>query len=350
MYHVTMYTMHHLCATLLSYLLSYLFSLFRPSLVFTPSAAEGLNSHANMQLWFAPFVSADVEALRYTGWHDVVADRRKDLYEADTQMITVQRTRELALQAIARHIRAHPGTPPGVDLFEFGVYTGGGMRMWLRMLARENISFDGQVWGFDSFEGMPAEDNRFKSKLRQHDKGWLAGGLNTAEQLRITDWPTLCKTIVHNIGHPPERIHLLRGFYNVSLSGGRQLAHRWRMRPALIVDLDCDLYTSSAQAMRFVLDAGILVVGTYVYLDDIGMKIWRAQNQTSLEQKLAFEEVTSEYGLIWEHLPLVVGRRDDIWERPVLQLVACERCQADAGRHEYHHTTSTDVPNCIVPD
>ena len=140
---------------------------------------------ASMQvLWFAPFVSADVEALRYTGWHDVVADRRKDLYEPDTQMITVQRTRELALQAIARHMRAHPDVnPPGVDLFEFGVYTGGGMRMWLRMLARENISFAGHVWGFDSFEGMPAEDNRFKSKLRQDDKGWLAGGFNTAEQL-----------------------------------------------------------------------------------------------------------------------------------------------------------------------
>ena len=96
--------------------------------------------------------------------------------------------------------------------------------------------------------------------------------------------------------------------------------------------------------------AGILVPGTYVYLDDIGMGIWRAQNQTSVEQKLAFEEVTFEYGLIWEHLPLITaGRRDYVWERPVLQLLACERCKADAGHREGHHSTSTDVPNCIVP-
>ena len=272
------------------------------------------------------------EKLRFTGWHDKLADRKK-IYEDDTQMLMVQATREIATRAIARHLKARQqqGLLPvteGTDLYEFGVYTGGGLRMWLRMMRREGITFEGHVWGFDSFEGMPSEDARFKTKLRQRDKGWLAGGLNTAEQMRITDFETLCRTIIKNIGMAqPARMHMLRGFYNESLADGRRLAHRWRMRPALLVDLDCDLYTSSVQAMRFVLDAGILVPGTYVYLDDIMPWIWRDSTKPALEQKLAYQELTAEYGLEWQEVPLNATRRQYADQRPVMMLHSCARCR-----------------------
>ena len=49
------------------------------------------------------------EQLRFTNWHDKLADRRKGLYEGSTQMITIQQSREIALRAIARHMRARPG-------------------------------------------------------------------------------------------------------------------------------------------------------------------------------------------------------------------------------------------------
>ena len=245
-------------------------------------------------------------------------------------MLTVQTTRELALRAIVRHMR-RPGTSSfggGTDLYEFGVYTGGGLRMWLRMMQSEGMVFSGNVWGFDSFQGMPDEDARFKTKLRQRDKGWLAGGLNTAEQMGTTNWETLCRTLIRNIGYKPaERVHMLRGFYNESLKGGRRLANRWRMRPALLVDLDCDLYTSSVQALRFVLDAGVLLPGGYIYLDDIMPWVWRSTKGPALEQKLAFEELTAEYALRWEEVPLNATRREYVYQRPVLMLAACGRCR-----------------------
>lgn len=194
----------------------------------------------------------------------------------------------------------------------------------------------------------PSEDARFKSKLRQRDKGWLAGGLNTAEQMRIADWDTLCRTIIRNIGQlPAERVHMLRGFYNESLAGGRRLANRLRMRPALLVDLDCDLYTSSMQALRFVLDAGVLLPGGYVYLDDIMPWAWR-DRKPAVEQKLAFEQLTTEYALAWEEVPLNATRRHYVDTRPVLMLSSCGKCRP-AHRRAASSAAGTAAPNCVAP-
>ena len=306
--------------------------------------------------------------LRFTGWHDRLSDRKKFLYEKGTQMLTVQRTRELALRAIARHMaiqrplwaleysRSGEEVPLGTDLYEFGVYTGGGLRMWLRMMLREQMAFKGSIWGFDSFEGMPNEDNRFKSKLRQKDKGWLEGGLNAAEQLGVADWDTLCHTIIRNIGsESPERIHLARGFYNESLAGGRRLVSRWHMRPALLLDLDCDLYTSSEQALRFMLDAGLLLPGSYVYLDDIMPWVWRDTTTPAVEQKLAFQQLTREYELTWDELTLNGSRRDYSLLRPVLMLKTCGRCRRARGamrRAKGDGSVRDDnlnAPACLAP-
>jgi len=246
----------------------------------------------------------------------------------------------------------------GTELYEFGVYTGGGLRSWLRMMRREGVSFQGRVWGFDSFEGMPNEDARFKTKLRQRDQGWLAGGLNAAEQLGVSDWETLCNTLVRNIVGaganmllPPESVTMVRGFYNESLAGGRRFAARWRMRPALLVDLDCDLYTSSAQALRFVLEADILVPGSYVYLDDIMPWVWAKDDQPALEQKLAFQELTREFGLKWEELPLNASKREYVYTRPVLMLRSCARCRpsSEARAKRVKAGGADGVPSCLIP-
>lgn len=297
------------------------------------------------------------EKLRFTGWHDKLADRKKKLYENSTQMLTGQTTRSLSMTAILKHHRARvaSGATPvtsGTDLYEFGVYTGGGLRMWLRKMAQAGHTFSGKVWGFDSFEGMPSEDPRYKTRLRQKDPGWLAGGLNTAEQLRIADWDTLCRTIVRNIGQvPPERIHMVRGFYNESLAGGRKLARRLRMRPAFLVDFDCDLYTSSVQALRFVLDAGILQPGGYVYMDDIMPWVWRDGKTPSLEQKLAYEELTKEYGLEWDELQIGAQKREMVYVRPVLMLKACRACRPPLGSagHAAVAEQGATASMCLTP-
>ena len=122
------------------------------------------------------------------------------------------------------------------------------------------------------------------------------------------------------------------------------------MRPALIVDLDW----SSIQALRFVLEADVLVPGSYVCLDDIMPWVWAGAKQPALEQKLAFEEATREFGLEWEEVPLNATRRDYVYTRPVLMLRSCARCnnahrETRANRLAERTAAEAAPPACLVP-
>ena len=98
--------------------------------------------------------------------------------------------------------------------------------------------------------------------------------------------------------------------------------------------------------LRFTLDAGILVPGTYVYYDDVLYANWKEyekrNNATAVAQGLwtgtyneqrAHAELSLEYGLTWRMLPSndslwpkITARRRPWILRPVFVLVACERC------------------------
>eukprot|EP00966_Prymnesium_polylepis_P169822 3926101-Prymnesium_polylepis.1 len=56
------------------------------------------------------------------------------------------------------------------------------------------------------------------------------------------------------------RVQLVRGFYNESLTAS--LAKR--MRPALFVMIDCDLYVSALAALEWLCESRLLVQGTLV--------------------------------------------------------------------------------------
>ena len=242
-----------------------------------------------------------------------------------TQMSTLQQKRLLSLQLIADDLKAHSGRRQRHnrrDIYQFGVLTGGGMKAWIDAFPTYfGEPFSGELWGFDSFEGMPEEDAALRYDRHKNDPAWLAGGLNAAEHLNLTSWPALRAKLVQNIGHLPAQTHLIRGFFNDSLRGGRGFANELGMRPAFLVDIDADLYTSTREALCFLLDAGILVPGTFVYYDDIGHWEWRVmdsgdrfplrnatsqeimwKNITHLEERLAHDEVTRIYGLQWRLL------------------------------------------------
>ena len=70
------------------------------------------------------------------------------------------------------------------------------------------------------------------------------------------------------------------------------------MRPALYVDIDCDVYSSSITALRWLLKSNIIVPGTVVGYDD-----WKYGGSGSDSQLMgeprAHAEVTKEFGLEW---------------------------------------------------
>ena len=64
---------------------------------------------------------------------------------------------------------------PDHDLYNFGVYTGGGLKGWVEAArAHPGIEF-GRIWGFDSFSGLPDSDLARHSPHQARNTQWQAG-------------------------------------------------------------------------------------------------------------------------------------------------------------------------------
>ena len=130
---------------------------------------------------------------------------------------------ELAIRRIA-------GTRP--LYLEFGVYEGATLRWWSEHLRQP----DAQLIGFDSFVGLP---ERWRP-------GFEAGAFETAGPPEIAD----------------PRVSLVAGWFEDTLA---------RFKPPendqLIVNVDCDLFSSAATVLRWV--EPYLVPGTMLYFDEL---------------------------------------------------------------------------------
>lgn len=165
------------------------------------------------------------------------------------------------------------------DIYEFGVYTGRYMRMLSLVLARSGVDYR-KFFGFDSFQGLPPEDLRSKPQ-RVH---WQVGSYNAADIYKTYSSDELqakIKTYINN-----SRVELVRGFYNESLTVRLVKS----VRPALYVEIDCDLYISTVQALEWMLANRLIVRGTVIGYDD--MKAGGAGGE-----RQAHEEMVSKYGL-----------------------------------------------------
>ena len=104
------------------------------------------------------------------------------------EVATAQATRACAAEAMALYIKEHPPSwrPEERDVYEFGVYTGNGLRAWSQTFRKKGVLFR-HLWGFDSFEGLPAVDlHKEDPAIRTGTNPEMeAGGLNAADALGI---------------------------------------------------------------------------------------------------------------------------------------------------------------------
>lgn len=136
------------------------------------------------------------------------------------------------------------------DVYEFGVYTASRMAQFARRL-----NGFGHLWGFDSFVGFPDEAAGVMSPSL-----WVSGRDSASDAMRLHSTRELLTALRHRIGRA--NTTFIVGFYNESLTPA--LAAHYSFQPALLVDLDCDLYLSTVQALRWLLDNRILVRGSYL--------------------------------------------------------------------------------------
>ena len=198
--------------------------------------------------------------------------------------------RRVAIDRIAERCASAPSFCRDKDLYEFGVYTGRSMRGIVRALAAANVSYS-HFWGFDSFQGLPKESTKASMTSLEYGalvkQQWRTGTYNAADALDTHSYAELTDKIAQYIGDA--RVQWVRGYYEHSLTS--RLAKEKGMRPALYVDLDCDLYSSTELALDFLARHRLLVAGTILGYDD-----WTTGGPGG--QQRAHAEVAAKYGIV----------------------------------------------------
>ena len=151
------------------------------------------------------------------------------------------------------------------DIYQFGVFTGTG----LKKIADGVRSKELRIWGFDSFQGIPPETSEevesWKSPAGKKKAHFLEGGYSAAAALGDASVSSVVRKVAARVGHK-DRVSLVPGYFNESLSD--ELLRDRGLRPALLVDMDADIYLSAMQALDWMFAKRLIVPGTFVRYDD----------------------------------------------------------------------------------
>lgn len=177
------------------------------------------------------------------------------------------------------------------DLYTFGVYTGASIKFWLERLAALKVAH-GPMWGFDSFEGLPEE----AAGVALEGDEWKPGGFSAADQFGVYTYGEVRRKIADFLGPAhAAKTRLVKGYFCDSLTP--TLVRERRMQPALLIDVDVDLYISAYQSLDWCFAQGVIAPGTVVYYDDV--EVVKADKGGELR---AHEELTRKYGVTWRHV------------------------------------------------
>ena len=182
-----------------------------------------------------------------------------------------------------------------MDVYQFGVYSGLSMRAISQTLLKAGVRFH-RLWGFDSFHGLPDERTSAGATPRYvANNGFTRGNFDIVGSWKADSAESAMHRIKRYINGT--RVSLVPGFYNTSLT--RELAHR--MRPALYVDVDVDLYSSTIDALGWMYSHKLLVPGSVIGFDDFKGKYQR--DGAMFGEALAHKELAEQHRAVFAMLP-----------------------------------------------
>ena len=161
---------------------------------------------------------------------------------------------------------------PTLDYVEFGVGYGTSLRCYDRA-SRARGAADARLVGFDSFQGLPADDE-------QDDSPWEEGAFAVSE--RVVRWN------LRRPGVDLERIRLIPGWFEESLTAELR---RWLGLTSVgVVFVDADLYASSKVALEWV--RPLIVTAAVIVFDD-----WHSHGlaEADMGEKRAFDELLAAH-------------------------------------------------------
>jgi hypothetical protein len=182
------------------------------------------------------------------------------------------------------------------DIYQFGVFSGISMISILNGIKENNLEYD-TFWGFDSFCGIPIETKENLPKIE-----WGQGEFSTLDYLQINDTNLAANTIKQHIlnKHSDAKIEMISGYFCDSL----KTCPVEKMKPAIYVDIDVDIYSSAVEALEFLINNNLLLVGTLINYDD-----WIGD---SAGEGRAHNEMCQKYGFEFKH---IIGDGQKLFQR-----------------------------------
>lgn len=149
------------------------------------------------------------------------------------------------------------------SVYMFGVYTG--ESVWDIVNIFNRAKKDVSYFLFDSFVGLPKEE---KEVIAQ--ECWNEGDFSTAKALEVSSVEEAMNKVEGIIRKncEPKKLSMIPGFFCDSLT--ENLIEEKHMGPALYVDVDVDLYSSTIDSLDWMFRNGLIVPGTIIGYDDWG--------------------------------------------------------------------------------
>lgn len=154
-----------------------------------------------------------------------------------------------------RNLQFHPTQS---DIYAFGVCSGKSVREYTSLIP-DNVY--NKIYGFDSFMGLPKDDTE---PLWQ--ECWAEGNFDSQKETNSNSPIEASKKIEDYVDN--KKYIPIIGFYEDSLKDA--LVSSLDLKPALIVDIDVDLYSSTITTLDFMLRNKLITRGTLLFYDDWG--------------------------------------------------------------------------------
>lgn len=175
------------------------------------------------------------------------------------------------------------GGIPG-DILEFGVLGGWTARRYSEIM--RGSYFLGDLWLFDSFEGLPKSKHELDAKSPDVQRGVWQEDMALPDSLLEELGMSIDEHIKRNLSRiiSSDRIRMKKGFFSDTLKEPINTK-------ASIVHLDCDLYQSTAEVLAALHRDEVLQDGTILMFDD-----WNCNRANpAFGQRRALGEFLEEY-------------------------------------------------------
>jgi len=143
------------------------------------------------------------------------------------------------------------------DIMEFGVYCGTSFLATVDLMFRNNMFKDRRLFGFDSFLGLPKEQEGIEIEPK-----WYEGNFRCRKK---TVWRGIDMYMKENIVSelPINRIFLIEGWFKDLTD---ELKKQYNMESVALAYIDVDLYVSAKQVLNWIKD--LCRSGTVLCFDD----------------------------------------------------------------------------------